>query len=119
MPVTFNINFSRLLARMERAQANRDRKRVARRLEKERLGIEDPALRGVWRQVDKGWAVAVRGKVAEVGERIDIAVWRHKDRTWGHIRGAEVIGYMPWYDDELERGPEEIATVALPDRGKR
>lgn len=119
MPVTFDINASRLLARMERARANVDRRKVARRLEKERLGIGEPELVGVWRQVEKGWAVAVRGRVAKVGERIDVRVRRHKDGRWANIRGAEVIGYMPWYDDELERGPEEIATVALPDRGRK
>ena len=98
MPVTFDINASRLLARIERAQANVDRRKVARRLYKQEHGIEDPELKGWWTRHPlcvrdpKQWTIAVVGRVGEVGEFRDVAVERADKRT-ANVRGAMVVGY--------------------------
>ena len=98
MPVSFNLNFSRILARMERAQANRDRRKVARRLEKERDGIEDPTIKGWWTEHPlcvrdpRRWCIAVPGRIGEVGELRDVAVER-ADKRVAHCRGVMIVGY--------------------------
>ena len=110
MPVTFNINASRLLARIERAQANVDRRKVERRLEKDRLGIEDPTLRGWWTERrlcgtdPRRWCVAVVGRIGAVGELRDVAVKRADGRV-AHCRNYMICGFAelafpgPNFDD--------------------
>ena len=96
MPVTFNLNFSRILARRERAQANVDRKKVARRLEKERLGIKEPEFVGTWSSdgsAPGGWAIQVdRWMPGHVGDVVDVGVVSKSGRR-ANIRGAKIVSF--------------------------
>ena len=100
MPVNFQADASRILLRMERARANRDRKKVERRLYKEEHGIEDPKLRGVWTERllcpddPKRWTIAVPGKFGAVGDLRDVAVHAKSGRV-AHVRGAMICAYGP------------------------
>ena len=84
--------------RAERAQANVDRRKAERRMEKERLGIKDPTLKGWWTRHPlcvrdpKQWSVAVVGRIGEVGELRDVAVER-ADKTTAHCRNYMIVGY--------------------------
>lgn len=83
--------------RAARREANRDRKKVERRLEKERLGIEDPEFVGTWSSdpsAPGGWAVKVdRWVPGEIGTVVDVGVVSRDGRR-ANIRGAVIRSFF-------------------------
>ena len=93
-------------------------RKVARAIEKQEQGIGEPELEGAWHAWEGRWAILIQGHPpgVKVGDVVDVRVHRHKDDTWGTIRGAEVVAEHEW---RVAQGDTAWGLIAVPKGRKR